>query len=68
MNDSSLLEQIAPRIEGPRRERGRVVVGIDGRGGAGNSSLALALVARLSRTALLEHEWSHIPKDQVSPA
>ena len=61
------LEEIVVRTEALRSERGSVVIAIDERGGAGKSSLARALVAHLPRSAHLEHDWFHLPKDQVSP-
>jgi uridine kinase len=60
------VDEIVFRAEELRRERGRVLIALDGRGGAGKSTLARALVARLPRSAQLEHDWFHLPKDQVS--
>lgn len=61
------VDTLVARLEELRGEQGRVVAAIDGRGGAGKSSLARALVARLSRSAHVEYDWFHLPKDQVSP-
>jgi uridine kinase len=47
-------------------ERDRVVIAIDGRGGAGKSSLARALTQRLPKSAHIEHDWFHFPKDQTT--
>lgn len=62
------IDEIVVKTEALRAQRGRVVIAIDGRGGAGKSSLARSVVARLPRSAHLEHDWFHLPKDQVSPA
>lgn len=61
----SSFDDILLRIEGLRQKKSRVVVAIDGRGGAGKSSLARALVSRLTKSAHVEHDWFHLPKAQV---
>jgi uridine kinase len=62
-----VLNEIVVRAEALRSEQGRIVIAIDGRGGAGKSSLARSLVAALPRSAHVEHDWFHLPKAQVSP-
>ncbi len=58
--------ELLSRIEVLRKDRGRVVVAIDGRGGAGKSSLARELTQRLSKSAHIEHDWFHFPKDHIT--
>jgi uridine kinase len=60
------VDEIVVRVEELRRERGRVLIALDGRGGSGKSTLARALVQRIPRSAHVEHDWFHLPKDQVS--
>lgn len=60
------VDEIVVRVEELRRERGRVLIALDGRGGAGKSTLARELVRRISKSAHVEHDWFHLPKDQVS--
>jgi uridine kinase len=62
------IDEIVSHLEELRREKGRAIAAIDGRGGAGKSSLARALVAKLPRSAHIELDWFHLPKDQVSEA
>ncbi len=64
--DQGSVDQIVSRAEELRRERGRVLIALDGRGGAGKSTLARAIVQRIPRSAHVEHDWFHLPKDQVS--
>jgi len=64
----SSLEDLLSLIEQLRNERTRVVVAIDGRGGAGKSSLARDLVKRLPKSAHVEHDWFHLPKAHVIDA
>jgi uridine kinase/GNAT superfamily N-acetyltransferase len=61
----SSIDDIVSRLEALRRQKSRVVVAIDGRGGAGKSSLARALVAAVPHSAHIEHDWFHLPKDLV---
>jgi uridine kinase len=49
-----------------RSRNSPVVAAIDGCGGAGKSSLARAIVAALLHSAHIEHDWFHLPKNQVS--
>jgi uridine kinase len=59
------IDEILFQVELLCREKSRVVVAIDGRGGAGKSSLARTLVANLSKSVHIEHDWFHLPKSQV---
>lgn len=61
-------EQIVSRVQHLRREKSRVVVAIDGRGGAGKSSLARAIVKLLPKSVHIEHDWFHLPKNEVTEA
>lgn len=63
-----ITEHIVSRVEQLRREKSRVVVAIDGRGGAGKSSLARALVRLLPKSVHIEHDWFHLPQSQVTEA
>ncbi len=60
------VDEIVFRVEELRRDRSRVLIALDGRGGAGKSTLARELVRRIPRSAHVEHDWFHLPKDQVS--
>lgn len=46
--------------------RGRAIVAIDGRGGAGKSSFARALVAAQPDSVGIEYDWFHLPQKEVS--
>jgi len=65
MSDES-IRRIVSRLEALRREKSRVVAAIDGRGGAGKSSLARAIVAAIPRSVHIEYDWFHLPKAQVA--
>lgn len=65
MTHTSLSELIG-WLEDLRSKKQRVVAAIDGRGGAGKSSLARAIVAALPRSMHIEHDWFHLPKHQVA--
>lgn len=45
---------------------GRCVVAIDGRGGAGKSTLARAIVAAVPGAAHIEYDWFHLPRERVT--
>jgi uridine kinase len=45
----------------------RIVIAIDGRGGAGKSTLARSLVALLPGAAHFEYDWFHLPKAETRP-
>jgi uridine kinase len=62
------IDKVVTHVERLRDQKSRLVIAIDGRGGAGKSSLARALVARLARSAHIEHDWFHLPKAQVVDA
>lgn len=59
------IDDVSSHIERLRAEKPLLVVAIDGRGGAGKSSLARKLVARVAKSAHIEHDWFHLPKAQV---
>jgi uridine kinase len=62
----NLIDDILSRVEELRRRNSRIVIGIDGRGGAGKSSLARSLIALLPNSVHIEHDWFHLPKAQVA--
>lgn len=62
----SSTDDIILKIEALRCSKSRVVVAIDGRGGAGKSSLARNLIAGLPQSAHIEHDWFHLPREQVT--
>jgi uridine kinase len=64
--DQESVDQIVSRAEELRRERGRVLIALDGRGGAGKSTLARAIVQRIPRSAHIEHDWFHLPRERVA--
>ena len=43
----------------------RMVIAIDGRGGAGKSSLARKLVENLPAAAHIEYDWFHLPQKKL---
>ena len=59
------VEEVVSRLARLCRERGRVLVAVDGRGGAGKSSLARTLVEKFPMSAHIEYDWFHLPKDDV---
>ena len=60
------LEKVILKLEQLHRERVRLIVAIDGRGGAGKSSLARALVGKFPNSSHIEHDWFHLPRDKVA--
>lgn len=60
------LEHVVFNVEDLRRKKGRVILAIDGRGGAGKSSLARNLTSRLPHSAHIEHDWFHLPREKVT--
>lgn len=61
----SPIEGILSQVNELRRAKARVIAAIDGRGGAGKSSLARALVSSLPLSAHIEHDWFHLPRDLI---
>lgn len=58
-------DTILSEIKLLRRKKSLVVAAIDGRGGAGKSSLARSVVANLPNSVHVEHECFHLPKSKV---
>jgi len=59
MNMESLIIE---RIETLQAATPRLVIAIDGRGGAGKSSLARKVVAAVAGAVHVEFDWFHLPK------
>jgi len=57
-----ILESIVER----RAQKGRVIVAIDGRGGAGKSSLARAIGASVPDSIHIEYDWFHLTREKTS--
>jgi len=60
------MQKILISISKLRKTKTRIVVAIDGRGGAGKSTLARALVENLDSACLFEFDWFHLPKSEVT--
>jgi len=56
--ESSIIE----RIQALQAAAPRLVIAIDGRGGAGKSSLARKVVAAVAGAVHVEFDWFHLPK------
>lgn len=59
------VEEVVSSLTQLYRERSRVIVAVDGRGGSGKSSLARSLVAKFPVSAHIEFDWFHLLKDEV---
>ena len=59
------LEQILVRLDEIRATAPRCIIALDGRGGAGKSSLARSVVAALPGAVHVEFDWFHLPQAQV---
>ncbi len=62
----SIPQIIINSIEEGRAKSGRAIVAVDGRGGAGKSSLARAIVATVPDSTHAEYDWFHLPRDRVT--
>ena len=62
---TNMLSLIADRIEALQAATSRLVIAIDGRGGAGKSSLARKVVAALPGAVHVEFDWFHLSKAEV---
>lgn len=61
----ALMNEILLKIAKLREQKERILVAIDGFGGAGKSSLARALIAEIGGARHIEFDWFHFPRDQV---
>jgi len=62
---SMSMKEILHRLNKICNERERVLVAIDGRGGAGKSSLAREIVENIEESAVVEFDWFHLPKSEI---
>jgi uridine kinase len=65
MSTGPLSDSLKDRILEIRAGTPRFIVAIDGRGGAGKSSLARSIVALLGAAAHLEYDWFHLPQAEL---
>lgn len=67
MTDSRLQlpTQVHQALTTLRLGNPRPIIAIDGRGGAGKSTLARAIVAAFPGAAHVEHDWFHLPKIEI---
>ncbi len=62
---SSDLAPLFRRIEEQCLSNKKIIVAIDGYGGAGKSSLARKLVEEISLAGLVEFDWFHLPRNEI---
>jgi uridine kinase len=62
---ASLNSSIKARILEIQEHVPRFIIAIDGRGGAGKSSLARAIVSSLPGAAHFEYDWFHLPQAEI---
>lgn len=60
-----LNSSVKERILEIRERVPRFVIAIDGRGGAGKSSLARCIVSLLQSAAHFEYDWLHLPQAEI---
>lgn len=59
------VNEILSKIQGIKERQEKLVVAIDGFGGAGKSSLARSLESALGEAKHIEFDWFHFPRDQI---
>lgn len=59
------IEPILSYIRTLRESKSRIVVVIDGRGGAGKSTLARELVSNTQNSTHIEYDWFHLPREKI---
>jgi uridine kinase len=59
------LNEILLKIQAIRERQEKLIVAIDGFGGAGKSSLARSLESALGEAKHIEFDWYHFPRDQI---
>jgi len=60
------LKKVITEFELLRQENSRFVIAIDGRGGAGKSSLALSILKEIPNSFHIEYDWFHLPMNRVT--
>lgn len=60
------MQTVLARIQDCSRQHRHLLIGIDGRAGAGKSTLARELASALPDAGVIEFDWFHFPKEQVS--
>lgn len=60
-----MIKKIANTINQRRSNHSRLLIAIDGFGGAGKSSLARNLVDSLKDAVHIELDWFHLPKNEI---
>lgn len=58
--------EVASRLSELRTESTRCIVAIDGRGGAGKSTLARLITATICNARHVELDWFHLPHNEVT--
>jgi uridine kinase len=66
MVDSAAFKSLVARIQTTQSALPRSIIAIDGRGGAGKSSLARAITAAISGAIHIEYDWFHLPQAEIS--
>ena len=62
---STVFDQIVEAARGLTAHQQRYAVAIDGRGGAGKSTLARMLCEALPELIHIEYDWFHLPAGEV---
>jgi uridine kinase len=66
MSTVCLTDSLKERIRVIRARTPRFIMAIDGRGGAGKSSLARSIVSSLPGAAHFEYDWFHLPQAEIA--
>ena len=65
LKEANKIKKAITEIKKLTKNSSRVVIAIDGRGGAGKSSLARKIIEKIPDSFHIEYDWFHLPKQKV---